>query len=38
MKNYNFACDRLCGLVVKSSLLQIQRSGSDSWRYQIFEK
>jgi hypothetical protein len=28
--------DCLCGLVVKSSWLQIQRSGSDSRRYQIF--
>jgi hypothetical protein len=28
--------DSLCGPVVKSSLLQIQRSGIDSRRYQIF--
>jgi hypothetical protein len=28
-------CDRLCGLAV-SSWLQIQRSGFDFWRYQIF--
>jgi hypothetical protein len=28
--------DRLCVLVVKSSWLQIQRSGFDSRRYQIF--
>jgi hypothetical protein len=28
--------DRLCGLVVGSSWLQIQRSGFDSRRYQIF--
>jgi hypothetical protein len=27
--------DRLCGLVVKSSWLQIQRSGFDTLRYQI---
>jgi hypothetical protein len=30
--------NRLCGLVVKSSWLQIQRSGFDSWHYQIFWK
>jgi hypothetical protein len=30
--------DRLCGLVVKSSWLQIQRSGFDSQPYQIFWK
>jgi hypothetical protein len=28
--------DRLCGLVVQSSWLQIQMSGFDSRRYQIF--
>jgi hypothetical protein len=28
--------DRLCGLVVKSSWLQIQRSGFDFRSYQIF--
>jgi hypothetical protein len=28
--------DHLCGVVVKSSSLQIQRFGFDSWRYQIF--
>jgi hypothetical protein len=28
--------DRFCGLVVKSSWLQIQRPGFDSRRYQIF--
>jgi hypothetical protein len=27
--------DRHCGLVIKSSWLQIQRSGFDSQRYQI---
>jgi hypothetical protein len=32
------AFHRLCGLVVKSFWLQIQRSGFDSRRYQIFWK
>jgi hypothetical protein len=35
---FKYLCDRLCGLVVKSSWLQIQRSGFDSRRYQIFRE
>jgi hypothetical protein len=29
-------CVAICGLVVKRSWLQIQRSGFDSWHYQVF--